>query len=235
MNSSAVSASFTSVTFFSRISYRSFNDPTLAWFKCLDGDIVGNTDATRAIYNYCNASYAFIHDNRAALNNVHTRNGKTTYNCYAIPLPSINLSLTPAFTYCCWINYGNTGNLWQSFCNFAGTSGSVGLYVFYHLSAVNLSPFWNVQTNGSFTHVFCNGDWTHLSLVHDNVLNKQMVFVNGMLFASFVNYIPVIRGILNNNVVPPGGNNPIGGYMQDMRLYNRAITDPAEYTYIMSQ
>ena len=117
MSSSHVSASFSNVTFMSRISYRSFH-PNLIWYKCDSGDLGTNT-----IYNHATNSTDVTVGNLSLDNTVY-KTGTASLNLsgtqYIRP-PTIDFSKYSGNTYCLWFKLPSLDH-GACFASFSGNS-----------------------------------------------------------------------------------------------------------------
>ena len=229
-----VSASLSSVKFVSRMSYSlKLPPPTIAWYKCLVGNVTTSTPQT--IFNYITGLYDTIYNNgwsaRTFISTSVKRNNLyTTYfmGCNNIQIPSVNFSSTPIITVCAWLcNTGDGNGAYGNGINQMFLRGN-GFELFLNVTNGNMNLNNTTTKTGNFAHTFRN-IWTHVSITLSSTVFK--IYVDGLLYVTFTN-APTLTG---SQVVQfsATGMPYFDGYAQDIRVYNKEFTLLKDYQQIM--
>ena len=160
-----------------------------------------------------------------------------TYNAYAEAVNTPTNAETMTFT--AWLYYDNayTNNPYMRlyFC-------APNFYISYATANNSLSVASRSTTGGStdyswgFPYVFTSNQWFHIAILFDRraaaINSKQVIYVNGTRYLSYA-MTSAFSGatnfatpfVIGNNSNGTGGIRNFDGVLDEMRVYNRFITD----------
>ena len=241
MNASqTVSASFSNVTFISRISYSGPPSPTLFWYKCNSGDIVNNT-----IYNYATHTYNSLTGN-PSMDTTNYKTGTSSlivnpnfeHTQYIIP-PFINFGNYSGNTFSMWFRGTNpyAGDRLQTLACFSATSS------WFQAEFIRLgngfSGIWGLDVGGidssnnpiemskntANNQILADSTWHHVAWVFGNI-SQHLVYIDGALFYTYTAspFTYYCNGGSTRLFGNWSYNECFCGNVYDVRLYNYVLS-----------
>lgn len=144
---------------------------------------------------------------------------------------------TDSYTVSAWIKFTSCANVCDIFDKMSNSSAAHPFHLY--IDSTNKPYFSFRDSAGNLSTAFQNsaltaGTWYHLTAVRDKLNNKLYLYVNGSLTLSSQTATDTTTTSATNNddiSIGNGGgsytNNDFNGAIDDVRLYNRALT-PAE-------
>ncbi len=144
-----------------------------------------------------------------------------------------SLDITGSFTIECWINPVNSASPFTQTIFQKRTTGNPNTGYSLILISGKISVTTNTGNTLTGKTIIQNNQWTHIAARYNSATNTFSTYVNGVIDSSTV--IPGAKPVANNDSIIIGIGRGIGeaftGMMDDVRLWNRALTASEISTY----
>jgi hypothetical protein len=148
--------------------------------------------------------------------------------------PTVLNALTDKVTFMCWVYPTTLSGWWPAFSRQIGTTGDEQIFLGFNVDQpqmfINTVDNGNQGVNGS---AVTTGSWYHLCATYSGA--RTELFVNGASVANDTTWTGnltttnrqfIIGGNNNNANTPPTPEDTIpGGLVEDIRVYNRVLTN----------
>lgn len=132
---------------------------------------------------------------------------------------SSSYNLPTTFSVSVWFNPTNTnrGSLLSTYNSTGLTRNSINLYI----QGGGLSAAYNAVANVGGSYGVGTGTWYHAVIILNGT--SLSLYVNGSQVGSTITGTPSINGIMIGQIYD-GSNYPFSGYIDDYRIYSRALS-----------